>query len=61
MADWPVKNVYVQNIMISNDRYLKTYHITFTISKKLSKADDITRRVDSCGSFHSRNEPFDCL
>ena len=51
------KNVYAQNIRISNDRHLKT----FTISKKLLKADDITRCADFCGSLHSRNEPFDCL
>ena len=51
--------MYAKNIRISNDRHFE--NTTFTISKKLSKADDITRCADFCGSLHSRNEPFDCL
>ena len=53
------KNVYAQNIRISNDRHLK--EIIYNFKKKIWAADDITRRVYFCGSLHSRNEPFDCL
>ena len=50
------KNMYAQNIRISNDRHLEN-----TIAKNLSTADDITRRADFCGILHSCNELFDCL